>query len=118
MLPFVHEYYVRFSFTPLNFSGEVTFVSEIDGSVYNYNVARYRSLNREHLDVVNTQAKANNAVLVAKTKQSQITITQATQLTSDEDLTNLVNETTEQKVFQKLVIAANERQTYTFTNIF
>ena len=111
----VHEYYVRFSFTPLNFSGEVTFVSEIDGSVYNYNVARYRSLNREHLDVVNTQAKANNAVLVAKTKQSQITITQATQLTSDEDLTNLVNETTEQKVFQKLVIAANEGQTYTFT---
>ncbi|MCU6167859.1 glycoside hydrolase family 65 protein, partial [Enterobacter roggenkampii] len=31
----VHQYSLVYQFTPLNFSGTVTFVSEADGSVYN-----------------------------------------------------------------------------------
>lgn len=111
----IHEYYLRYSFTPLNFSGEVTFVSEMDGSVYNYNVARYRSLNREHLDVMETKAQEQQALLIARTKQSKITVTQASQLTSECDLAQLVNETNDTHVYQKLTIAANQNETYQFT---
>lgn len=111
----IHEYYLRYSFTPLNFSGEITFVSEMDGSVYNYNVARYRSLNREHLDVIETKAQEQQALLVARTKQSKITVTQASQLTSECDLAQLVNETNDTHVYQKLTIVANQNETYQFT---
>lgn len=103
----IHYYSLRYRFKPLNFSGKITVVTEGDGAVYNYNVARYRSLTNKHLDVLTTQAMGEKACLIARTKASQITIWQESQLTSSTmDLTGLVNETSAEKVTQSLTIDA------------
>ena len=112
----VHEYQIQYRFTPLNFSGEVILVSEADGTVYNYNVARYRSLNRQHLDVVKAEALADKALLIAQTKQSKITIVQASQLSSEQlDLTRLEQAVENEKVSQSLTIQAVQGESYTLT---
>ena len=108
------QYSLQYAFMPLNFSGTITLVSEADGDVYNYNVARYRSLTKNHLDIVALNVQATKALLVAKTKASQITVTQYSELFSqDLDLTQLEN-TLEGKVArQKLTISAKENTWYT-----
>lgn len=50
-----HHYSILYRFTPLNFTGEIDVISEADGSVYNYNVARYRSLTNKHLTIQTTE---------------------------------------------------------------
>ena len=103
----IHYYSLRYRFKPLNFSGEITLVTEADGAVYNYNVARYRSLTNHHLDVLATQATGDKALLIARTKASKITIWQESQLTSSTlDLSNLTNETSSEKVKQSLTLDA------------
>lgn len=103
----VHTYSLRYRFKPLNFSGAITVVTEADGAVYNYNVARYRSLTNQHLDVLKTAADQTRALLVARTKASNITICQESQLSSPTiDLSTLTNETTDQKVLQSLTVKA------------
>lgn len=74
------EYVLQYSVTPLNFFGEFEIVSEIDASVYNYNVERYRSLERHHLDLIQLEASGAHALCVVRTKQSQFTIIQKTAL--------------------------------------
>lgn len=103
----IHYYSLRYRFKPLNFSGKITLVTEADGTVYNYNVARYRSLTNHHLDVLATQATGDKALLIARTKASKITIWQESQLTSSTlDLSNLTNETSSEKVKQSLTLDA------------
>ncbi len=108
----VHQFNLSYTFTPLNFSGEVTFVSEADGDVYNYNVARYRSLTRDHLDVTDLQAEQMYTALTAVTNTSKITVTQHAKLTAD--VADLTTEQTDKKIIQRAVINAAENQAYTF----
>ena len=109
----VHQYSLVYQFTPLNFSGAVTFVSEADGSVYNYNVARYRSLTNQHLTVKEAAAEQNKAHLVVTTNQSQITVVQSSELFSqDLPLAELQAETTDQVVRQQVTLEVTEGQTY------
>lgn len=63
---------IEYSFTPLNFSGDITISTHIDGETYNYGVARYRSLTSHHYDVLSCHAKGKNTYLNAKTLQSGI----------------------------------------------
>ncbi|MGX7350724.1 glycosyl hydrolase family 65 central catalytic domain protein [Enterococcus canis] len=108
-----HYYSISYQVTPVNFSGTLTLVAEADGAVYNYNVARYRSLTQRHLTIDKLAANGANALLVAKTKQSQITISQHSTLHSELDLTNLVIEQTDEKIQQKLTFSASEGTAYT-----
>lgn len=109
----VHQYSLVYQFTPLNFSGAVTFVSEADGSVYNYNVARYRSLTNQHLTVKEAAAEQNKAHLVVTTNQSQITVVQSSELFSqDLPLAELQAETNDQLVRQQVTLEVTEGQTY------
>lgn len=110
----VHQFNLSYSVTPLNFSGEMTFVSEADGDVYNYNVARYRSLSREHLDVTEIKVAKNNVALTAKTKTSHITVAQQAQLHYDKTLAEATTEQTATKARQIVLFQATEGQTYTF----
>lgn len=108
------QYSLQYAFMPLNFSSTITLVSEADGDVYNYNVARYRSLTKNHLDIVALNVQATKALLVAKTKASQITVTQYSELFSqDLDLTQLENTLEGKVVRQKLIISAKENTWYT-----
>lgn len=109
----VHQYSLVYQFTPLNFSGTVTFVSEADGSVYNYNVARYRSLTNQHLTVKEAAAEQNKAHLVVTTNQSQITVVQSSELFSqDLPLAELQAETNDQLIRQQVTLEVTEGQTY------
>lgn len=109
----VHQYSILYRFSPLNFSGEITLVSEADGSVFNSNVARYRSLTAHHLTITKKIAEKQRIFLEAVTKQSQITIRQSAELFSDSlDLAQLVTAETEEKATQRLTLAAEENQWY------
>ena len=39
------HYAILYTFKPLNFSGEITVITRLEGNTYNYGVQRYRSLN-------------------------------------------------------------------------
>ncbi|HIY58510.1 MAG TPA: glycoside hydrolase family 65 protein [Candidatus Tetragenococcus pullicola] len=108
-----HQYNIRYSFTPVNFSGEINVISEADGAVYNYNVERYRSLEQNHITVSNTTGSNHYASLEAKTIHSHITILQQSQLKSDNlDLTDLKTTKDDQKVWQKLTVQTKQETTY------
>lgn len=109
-----HHYSILYRFTPLNFTGEIDVISEADGSVYNYNVARYRSLTNKHLTIQTKEYFKSKALLIARTNQSDITVCQASQLFSDDfSLETLKSEKTAEKVIQKLTISAEKNRTYT-----
>ncbi|WP_086348600.1 glycosyl hydrolase family 65 protein [Candidatus Enterococcus clewellii] len=110
----MHEYSLSYQLTPLNFSGSVTFLTEADGTVFNYNVARYRSLTNQHLTVLETAAEGAKSRLIAKTLDSGITIVQEAQLFSpDLDISTVQTELTEEKVIQSVELAVVEGQSYT-----
>ena len=114
----VHDTYVAYTITPLNFSGNITLLAEIDGAVYNYNVARYRDLNRHHLDVVSYEHQETNFVLTTRTKESHITVVQQGTLRSpDVSLANLTQEKHENHFIQKVDFYAEQNHSYTFERV-
>ena len=52
----------------------ITFVSEGDGGVYNYNVERYRHLNADHLDIVAIKGCDKTAEMLVRTKDHAQTV--------------------------------------------
>jgi len=62
----------KVSVTPLNFKGEIEFVSEIDGDIINYGVERYRKLNSKHIQVKSTKAVKDALHLQAETTNSNV----------------------------------------------
>ncbi|MCB5954901.1 glycoside hydrolase family 65 protein [Enterococcus sp. CWB-B31] len=110
----MHEYSLSYEVMPLNFNGKVTITTEADGTVFNYNVARYRSLTKQHLKVTETAAEAMRSRLQAKTLESAFTIVQEAQLfSSTMDLSELISETTDEKVIQSMSVEMAEGQKYT-----
>ena len=107
----IREYAIRYCVTPLNFSGGMEIVSEIDGAVYNYNVERYRSLEQHHLDVLKTEADQQKAMLAARTKQSQFTIIEKSELMGDAvKAAEIENEVQSCKVIQTVEVSAQKNQ--------
>lgn len=108
------EYAIKYAFTPLNFAGDIEVIFEIDGDVYNYNVERYRSLEQHHLDILKTAADGKQAVLVARTKQSQFTIVQHSELMGEAvDNNEVINTVSNDKVVQSITVNAKENKTVT-----
>lgn len=107
------QYNLSYTFTPVNFSGEVTVVIDSDGDVYNYNVARYRSLTKQHLTDVDYAVDEKRVVLTAKTNQTDITVRQSSSIASDSiDLSNLTVEKSEKAVKQVVSFKANQGEAY------
>lgn len=74
---------------PENWSGTIQVRSGIDGSVTNNGVERYRPLNGNHLEVLDTKKVCENGILlIAQTTQSKIRMAQAarTQVFQDDKL--------------------------------
>ncbi len=87
---------------PHNWSGTMTLRSGIDGNIINNNVARYRDLNQDHIEVIEKgEISRNQVFLTARSKQSKIRVTQSA-LTriyiNDRDL-KLAHQVEEQKGF-------------------
>lgn len=64
--------------TPRNWSGHLTLRSELDGSVINAGVERYRQLGGKHLEIVGMGEDGDDVVwLEARTRQSHILVAEA-----------------------------------------
>lgn len=114
----MNNYSIEYFFKPLNFSGEITIISESDGDVINHNVARYRSLNSKHLNIETVQANGKDTLVVAKTNQSKIKIIQKSRLYMGENVpgdASIINECTETGVVQSIRIEVKEGQCYSLS---
>lgn len=104
---------IRWVLTPQNWSGQITLHSAIDGTVINSGVKRYRALNSEHLEPVNTGRVSEDGVfLEVQTNQSHIRMAQAvrTNVFDEVDTMPLRRETIthEKYVAQELTFDAKE----------
>ncbi|MDJ0707511.1 MAG: hypothetical protein QNJ46_29910 [Leptolyngbyaceae cyanobacterium MO_188.B28] len=69
---------IEWRLTALNWSGQIEIRSAIDGTVTNQNVERYRQLNGQHLEILETGFEGEDAIVLAvRTNQSHIQMTQA-----------------------------------------
>ncbi|MFP4331079.1 MAG: beta-phosphoglucomutase family hydrolase [Spirochaetaceae bacterium] len=69
-----HLAVLRYTFTPLNYSADVSLTSTLDGEVTNHGVERYRPLESRHLEEAETRATGGNIRLESRTRNSQITV--------------------------------------------
>ncbi|WP_366655691.1 glycosyl hydrolase family 65 protein [Fodinicurvata sp. EGI_FJ10296] len=101
------------SITPENWSGVVTFRSEIDGSVINNGVARYRQLASRHIDILELDYPGSQSMfLQCRTNQSRIQVAMAarTRLLGRDGVTDArcENGKSETKVWQDLTCTADQ----------
>lgn len=114
----MHLYALSYQVTPLNFTGEIELMSVSDGGVYNYNVARYRSLTNTHLDVVEQEAVDGKTSLIAQTRQSNIKILQQSELKSETiSLDKVTTEITKTAIYQTIPVIVTKGETVTFEKI-
>lgn len=69
-----HLAMLRYTLTPLNYSGRIEFEYGLDGSVINGGVERYKSLNQRHLKALYANAEGHQQHLVMETSQSAVRI--------------------------------------------
>ena len=74
----IHLAGIEWTLIPENWEGEVTIRSALDGNVKNQGVKRYRALNSNHLNILDTGKTDKNSIyLICQTKQSKIMMAQA-----------------------------------------
>lgn len=110
-----HNYYLQYSLQPLNFSGEIKIVTEIDASISNSNVERYRNLASKHLITDKIENNQQEVTLLAHTSQSKIKLAIKTNLSypsitdpiyAMDNLSNIAHQT--------VTFDAQQNQTYNF----
>ena len=75
-----HQAAIKYNITPINYSGHISISSQLDGTVINEGVNRYKDLNSKHL-TPNTQGGKNDVSwLSVITNQSKIEIFEAAKL--------------------------------------
>ncbi len=71
---------LRYSLTPLNYSGHISIRSGLNGRVINAGVERYRQLSSKHLEPVVEGGRDKVSYIVVQTNQSKIQIAEAAKL--------------------------------------
>lgn len=110
-----HDYYLRYSITPLNFSGKIKVLTQIDASVVNSNVERYRNLANKHIVTDRIENTDKEVTLTAHTTQSEISLAIKTDISYQnlEDVTyKAVN--SEEIASQTIEFPVQQAQTYDF----
>ncbi len=113
---------IEWSFTAENWSGRIEFRSALDGTVINDNVERYRDLESQHLNALETRKINDNSILLlVETRQSKIRMAQAarTQFYYNEESIETVTETNEKEgaIGQIFRLEINEGENYTIEKI-
>ena len=80
---------IRYTLTPLNYSGIIEIRSGLTAGHINDGVERYRPLNQKHLKALKAGGKRNLQFLEAKTTQSNIVIGMASRITAEKGNTPL-----------------------------
>jgi trehalose/maltose hydrolase-like predicted phosphorylase len=71
---------MQYKITPLNYDGNITILSALDGQVINSGVERYRQLNSKHWQNVKEGGSEQNSFIVLQTNQSKIKMALAAKL--------------------------------------
>ncbi|MBN2639352.1 MAG: beta-phosphoglucomutase family hydrolase [Bacteroidales bacterium] len=71
---------LRYSVTPVNYSGVITFWTALDGALQNEGVERYKALSSKHLEPVEEGSNGSIVSLKVRTNQSQIEITESARI--------------------------------------
>lgn len=108
-----HQYVLSYEVTPVNFCGEIEICSQIDGSIINNGVERYRTLASKHLEVKETVFYEDIAFLSAVTTQSNIQVATAAKLAVSQNMV-VKNEVEDEKMTQKVKFNAEANQSYLF----
>lgn len=112
---------IKYSITPLNFSGKITFRSGIDGNIENRGVNRYNSLNQKHTIPVSQQSSERFVQLISKTVQSDIEIVlsqkQAILINNTPASTQTKSITSEGQAFNEFSVLAKENDTVSHEKI-
>ena len=72
-----HVAMVRYCIVPVNYSGKVEIMTELDGTLINDGVERYRSLNQKHIEPVEQGSEDKLQYLEIKTRKSDIHVAAA-----------------------------------------
>jgi beta-phosphoglucomutase family hydrolase len=111
-----HMVGIRYTVVPVNYSGEITFKSGLDGAILNEGVERYKALNQKHLLPVNEGGDGNIQFILVRTSQSDIYIAEAAAYSfyENEDILNmsLTNTISPAKVSGTLTIPVEEGNEY------
>ncbi|MFO7824496.1 MAG: glycoside hydrolase family 65 protein [Cyclobacterium sp.] len=113
---------LHWSFTPENWDGMVEFDVALDGTVINDNVDRYKDLERQHLEPLETEKIGDNSIfLMVQTLQSRIIMAQAARTTflKNNKVLEPVTETYQSKGYigQVLRTEVKKGETYTLEKI-
>ena len=71
---------IQYKITPLNYTGTISIRSELDGTVTNLGVKRYKELNARHLTAIHEEGDGKFSYLSVETNQSKIQIGLAAKL--------------------------------------
>ena len=71
---------LQYTITPLNYVGNITVKTELDGTVNNQGVKRYRDLSSQHLQPISEGGDSNTSYLEVQTNQSAIKVGLASKL--------------------------------------
>jgi beta-phosphoglucomutase family hydrolase len=77
----MHIAALRYRVIPQNYSGNITFMSALDGTVENKGVERYKALQSKHLQPMEQGSDSQIVYLKVKTVQSDIEIAESARLT-------------------------------------
>jgi len=99
-----HQAAIKYEITPLNYSGQISICSKIDGSIKNEGVNRYKALNSQHLETVSLGGQENTSWIKVKTNQSNIEIVEASKI-------NLANGNN-----SKTAITSDDNVVYTYVD--
>lgn len=110
-----NNYSIKYSIKPLNFSKNITVKTTTDGSVYNFNVERYRNLTAKHFHITQLLAEKNTSMIEVQTNQSKINVQQMATITGDFfDADAIKNSIGEERIEQEITFYAEQYKTYTF----
>ncbi|MFX1535445.1 MAG: beta-phosphoglucomutase family hydrolase, partial [Promethearchaeota archaeon] len=106
---------LRYSIKPLNYSGDLSVKSGLNGNLINAGVERYKQLDSKHLEPVTQGGKGDIIYLMVQTNQSKIAIAEAAKLViskNGEKVTPQINlQTTKEAVYSSFSLDAKEGDT-------
>lgn len=71
-----HQVGLSYTVKPLNFSGKITIITEVDTNIKNSGVSRYQNLDNEHFNVLSTKIQMNFVKLVMETVTAKMKVQQ------------------------------------------
>lgn len=110
----MNNYSIKYMIKPVNFSKNISVKTMTDGSVYNFNVERYRNLTAKHFHITELVADQNKTSITIQTNQSKIDVRQTSAIIgdffTDKEVINTVNEET---IEQTMTFYAEQDVQYT-----